>query len=73
MKTIPYKIEKSGDGIHVVMGGKRYRRDLGNDFAKLKADAEERVGEKITEAVITVPAYFDDTQRQATKREDRRS
>ncbi len=69
MKTIPYKIEKSGDGIHVVMGGKQYRPEeiSAMILQKLKADAEERVGEKITEAVITVPAYFDDTQRQATK------
>ena len=36
-------------------------------LAKLKADAETRLGEKITQAVITVPAYFNDSQRQATK------
>ena len=36
-------------------------------LGKMKADAEERVGDKIEEAVITVPAYFDDAQRQATK------
>ncbi len=40
---------------------------LGDDPRKLKADAEKRLGESITEAVITVPAYFNDSQRQATK------
>ena len=69
---IPYTIEKDG-----VSDGVRVKIDGGTSFTppeisamilqKLKADAEAFLGEKITEAVITVPAYFDDTQRQATK------
>lgn len=69
LKTMPYKIVKSGDGVKVVMGGKEYapQEISAMVLQKLKADAEERLGEKITDAVITVPAYFDDSQRQATK------
>ena len=69
MKLLPFKIVQSGDAIKVVMSGKEYAPEEISAMVlqKLKADAEERLGEKITEAVITVPAYFDDSQRQATK------
>ncbi|TSC57017.1 MAG: molecular chaperone DnaK [Parcubacteria group bacterium Gr01-1014_18] len=68
-KTLPYKVIRSGDGVKVVMAGKEYtpQEISAMVLQKLKLDAEERLGEKITEAVITVPAYFDDSQRQATK------
>jgi molecular chaperone DnaK len=67
-KTLPYKIVKAGEGIKVIMGGKEYtpQEISAMILGKLKADAEEKLGEKITEAVITVPAYFDDSQRKAT-------
>jgi len=69
LKLMPYKIVKSGEGVKVQMQGKEYspQEISAMVLQKLKADAEERLGEKITEAVITVPAYFDDSQRQATK------
>jgi molecular chaperone DnaK len=69
IKIMPYKIEKSGDGVQVAMGDKSYspQEVSAMILQKLKADAEARLGEKVTEAVITVPAYFDDAQRQATK------
>ncbi len=69
-KTLPYEIVKgSSDGVEVVMGGKKYRPEEISSMilAKLKQDAEEKLGEKIEEAVITCPAYFDDSQRAATK------
>jgi molecular chaperone DnaK len=72
IKLVPYKIEKDpkSDGIRVVVSdGKSYSPPeiSAMILQKLRADAEAYLGEKITEAVITVPAYFDDTQRQATK------
>ncbi len=69
LKVMPYKIVKAGDGVKVVMSGKEYspQEISAMILGKMKSDAEERLGEKITEAVITVPAYFDDSQRQATK------
>ncbi len=70
IKTIPYEVRKSASGgIEVKMGEKWQRPEeiSGQILAKLKADAEARLGEKITEAIITVPAYFNDSQRQATK------
>ncbi len=69
LKLMPYKIVKSGTGVKVLMQGKEYapQEISAMVLQKLKADAEERLGEKVTEAVITVPAYFDDAQRQATK------
>jgi len=69
VNTVPYKIVKSGEGVKVVMDGKEYspQEVSAMILAKMKADAEAKTGEKITEAVITVPAYFDDSQRQATK------
>ncbi len=68
-KWLPYKLAKSGDGVKVLMAGKEYSPEEISAMVlqKLKADAEARLGEKVTEAVITVPAYFDDSQRQATK------
>lgn len=68
-KLLPYKIVKAGDGVKVLMGGKEHtpQEISAMILGKLKADAEEKLGEKVTRAVITVPAYFDDSQRQATK------
>ncbi len=69
LTLMPYKIVKSGDAVKVLMGDKEYtpQEISAMILGKLKTDAEEKLGEKITEAVITVPAYFDDSQRQATK------
>ena len=69
---VPYTVEKDGksDGVRVKLdSGESYspQEVSAMILQKLKADAEAFLGEKITEAVITVPAYFDDTQRQATK------
>ncbi len=67
---LPYEIRAAADGgVEIKMGDKYYRPEeiSAMVLAKLKADAEMRLGEKIEEAVITVPAYFDDSQRQATK------
>ncbi len=68
--SVPYDMQKSASGsIEVKMGDKWNRPEeiSAMILAKLKADAEARLGEPVTEAVITVPAYFNDTQRQATK------
>lgn len=69
IELMPYKIVQAGDGVKVKMGDKEYspQEVSAMILQKLKADAEDRIGEKIEEAVITVPAYFDDSQRQATK------
>jgi molecular chaperone DnaK len=72
IKLVSYKLEKDpkSDGVVVVLtDGKKYTPPeiSAMILQKLKNDAEAYLGEKITEAVITVPAYFDDTQRQATK------
>lgn len=69
LKTMPYKIVHAGTGVKVVMAGKEYtpQEVSAMILQKLKSDAEAKLGEKIEEAVITVPAYFDDSQRQATK------
>lgn len=66
---MPYEIVRDGDRVKIKMGDKDYtpQEISAMVLQKLKADAEEKLGEKITEAVITVPAYFDDAQRQATK------
>ncbi len=68
-KNAPYKIVKKGDGVAVEFGGKEYTPEEVSAMilSKIKADAEAFLGEKVTEAIITVPAYFDDSQRQATK------
>jgi molecular chaperone DnaK len=66
---MPYEIVKKDGGVAVKMGDKDYSPEEVSAMilSKLKADAEAFLGEKVTEAVITVPAYFDDSQRQATK------
>jgi molecular chaperone DnaK len=67
--TMPYKIVQGGEGVKVKIGGNDYtpQEISAMILSKLKTDAEAKIGEKITEAIITVPAYFDDAQRQATK------
>lgn len=69
IKLMPFKIEKKGTAVQVEMSGKGYSPEEVSAMilSKLKADAEAFLGEPVTEAVITVPAYFDDSQRQATK------
>ena len=69
VKWLPYKLVQKGEGVRVMMGDKEYSPEeiSAMILQKLKTDAEAKLGEKITEAVITVPAYFDDAQRQATK------
>ncbi len=69
-ELLPYKITKAANGdAKIVMGGKEYSPPeiSAMILQKLKTDAEAYLGEKVTEAVITVPAYFNDSQRQATK------
>ena len=69
LKLMGYEIVKSGNAVKVKMGDKEYSPEeiSAMVLGKLKADAEKFLNEKVTEAVITVPAYFDDSQRQATK------
>jgi len=69
LKVLPYKIQRRGEGVAIIMGGKEQTPEEISAIIlrKLKEDAEEKLGEKITDAVITVPAYFDDAQRAATK------
>jgi molecular chaperone DnaK len=71
MKTLPFKIVKdpSNQGCKIVMENKEYspQEISAMVLQKLKTDAEIKLGEKIEEVIITVPAYFDDSQRQATK------
>jgi len=73
IKLMPYKIVKpssgGGEGVKVVMGEKEYtpQEISAMILSKIKADAESYLGEKVDGAVITVPAYFNDSQRQATK------
>src|SRR2546425_385950 len=69
MKLVPYKVERDGDNVAIVAQGKKYSPPAISAMIlqKLKKAAEDYLGEKVTEAVITVPAYFNDAQRQATK------
>jgi len=69
MKMVPYKVVQDGDHISVVAQGKEYTPPeiSAMILQKLKKSAEAYLGETVTEAVITVPAYFNDAQRQATK------
>jgi len=68
-KVMPYEIKQSGSGIKVLMDSKEYspQEISAMVLQKIKADAEAKTGDKIEEVIITVPAYFDDSQRQATK------
>src|ERR1700678_3353552 len=69
LKMVPYKVERDGDNVAVLAQGKKYTPPeiSAMILQKLKKAAEDYLGEKVTEAVITVPAYFNDAQRQATK------
>ncbi len=69
LKMVPYKVEADGDHVVIVAQGKKYTppQISAMILQKLKKAAEDYLGEKVTEAVITVPAYFNDAQRQATK------
>ncbi len=69
MKMVPYKVVRQGDHVAVVAQGKEYTPPEISALIlqKLKKAAEDYLGDKVNEAVITVPAYFNDAQRQATK------
>jgi len=70
IKSVPYKITRAANGdVRVVLGGREYSPPeiSAMILQKLRVDAEAKLGERITQAVITVPAYFNDAQRQATK------
>jgi molecular chaperone DnaK len=70
IKSVPYKITRASNGdARVAMGGREYSPPeiSAMILQKLRVDAEAKLGERITQAVITVPAYFNDAQRQATK------
>src|SRR3954447_19862747 len=69
IKMVPYKVVRQGDHVAVLAQGKEYTPPQVSALIlqKLKKAAEDYLGEKVTEAVITVPAYFNDAQRQATK------
>jgi molecular chaperone DnaK len=69
MKMVPYKVVRQGDHVAVVAQGQEYtpQQVSAMILQKLKKAAEDYLGQSVTEAVITVPAYFNDAQRQATK------
>src|SRR5438105_650502 len=70
IKVVPYKVTRAPNGdVQVMMAGKTYSPPEVSAMIlqKLKSDAESKLGDKVTQAVITVPAYFNDSQRQATK------
>ena len=70
LKRLPYKVVEADNGdAHVELRGKRYSPPEVSAMIlqKMRQTAEDYLGEKVTEAVVTVPAYFDDSQRQATK------
>ena len=69
MKRVPYHVVEQGDDVRVDIDGKKYSPQEISAFVlqKMKKTAEDYLGETVTEAVITVPAYFNDAQRQATK------
>src|SRR5438270_314988 len=69
LKMVPYKVEREGDHVVIVAQGKKYtpQEISAMILQKLKKAAEDYLGEKVNDAVITVPAYFNDAQRQATK------
>jgi molecular chaperone DnaK len=69
MKLVPYNVAEQGDDVRVDIEGKKYSPQEISAFVlqKMKKTAEDYLGETVTEAVITVPAYFNDAQRQATK------
>ncbi len=70
IKTVPYEVKEGGDGgCLIVIDGKEYKPEQISAFIlqKIKQDAEKFLGESVTQAVITVPAYFNDSQRNATK------
>jgi len=69
LKMVPFTVEEDGDDVRVVAGDKRYSPPelSAMILQKLKAAAEDYLGERVDSAVITVPAYFNDSQRQATK------
>ncbi|MDR1468988.1 MAG: molecular chaperone DnaK [Spirochaetaceae bacterium] len=69
MKLVPYKVTEQGDDVRVDIDGKKYSPPeiSAKVLQKMKKTAEDYLGEEVTEAVITVPAYFNDAQRQATK------
>ena len=69
VKMVPYKVERDGDHVVIVAQDKKYtpQQISAMILQKLKKAAEDYLGEKVNDAVITVPAYFNDAQRQATK------
>ncbi|MDR0684992.1 MAG: molecular chaperone DnaK [Spirochaetaceae bacterium] len=69
MKLVPYKVTEQGDDVRIDAGDKKYSPQEISAFIlqKMKKTAEDYLGEPVSEAVITVPAYFNDAQRQATK------